>query len=368
MSKYKLTRREFLRLSAIGLGGLAFRSAPRWMFPADEFPAAERLGRICVGKVEVKAEPWIDSPTVAELYQDAVVPWLNETVASKLDMNVLNQRWVQIPEGYVYSPNIQPVRNLPNQPVASLPDSSIGPGMWAEVTIPFANFMLESSEPSSPWLKATDPYFWRAYYGQIFWIDQIRTTSYGEIQYRAVERYGTYGDMLWINAAAFKPLTPEDITPIHPDVKNKKIAVHLLQQTLSCYEGDSEVYFCRVSTGPKVTDEVGNPTGQWFTPVGQGHTIWRKLISQHMTSRYTENGYDTPAISWTTLFTVDGAAIHSTYWHNNFGTPRSHGCVNVLPEDAKWIFRWTEPEVSYDTGELTIQGMGKSTTVDVLID
>jgi hypothetical protein len=57
-------------------------------------------------------------------------------------------------------------------------------------------------------------------------------------------------------------------------------------------------------------------------------------------------------------------AIHSTFWHNNFGTARSHGCVNVLPDDAKWVFRWTTPEVTLELGDITV-GMPGGTQVDV---
>jgi hypothetical protein len=46
-------------------------------------------------------------------------------------------------------------------------------------------------------------------------------------------------------------------------------------------------------------------------------------------------------------------AIHATFWHNDFGTPRSHGCVNVPADDAKWIFRWTTPVVTYNPGDIT---------------
>ncbi len=63
-------------------------------------------------------------------------------------------------------------------------------------------------------------------------------------------------------------------------------------------------------------------------------------------------GYDTPGVSWTTLFSGTGVAIHGAFWHNNFGEKRSHGCVNCKPEDAKWIFRWSMPSVSLDQSDV----------------
>jgi lipoprotein-anchoring transpeptidase ErfK/SrfK len=53
-------------------------------------------------------------------------------------------------------------------------------------------------------------------------------------------------------------------------------------------------------------------------------------------------------VPWSTFFTYEGIAIHGTYWHNDYGLPRSHGCVNVPIEVAKYIYFWTEPETPYE--------------------
>uniref|UniRef100_A0A7V4GA50 L,D-TPase catalytic domain-containing protein n=1 Tax=Desulfobacca acetoxidans TaxID=60893 RepID=A0A7V4GA50_9BACT len=65
-----------------------------------------------------------------------------------------------------------------------------------------------------------------------------------------------------------------------------------------------------------------------------------------------------PFSCWTSLFMGSGVAIHSTYWHNNYGEPSSRGCVNCSPEDAKWIFRWSQPVVAYGPGDLTVSVPG----------
>lgn len=64
------------------------------------------------------------------------------------------------------------------------------------------------------------------------------------------------------------------------------------------------------------------------------------------------------------LFSETGAEIHSMVRQNDFGTPRSHVCVNILPEDSKWIFRWTIPVVLTDPGDITITMPG-GTQIDV---
>ncbi len=75
------------------------------------------------------------------------------------------------------------------------------------------------------------------------------------------------------------------------------------------------------------------------------------------------DGWDLPGIGWTSLFVGEGVAIHSTFWHNNFGEPMSHGCVNAKPEDAKWIFRWVQPAVPFDSGDVTIVGEGSTRVI-----
>ena len=57
------------------------------------------------------------------------------------------------------------------------------------------------------------------------------------------------------------------------------------------------------------------------------------------------NEYDLPGVPWVSYFTEPGIAFHGAYWHNRFGTPMSHGCINMRPDAAKWIYRWTLPAV-----------------------
>ena len=61
--------------------------------------------------------------------------------------------------------------------------------------------------------------------------------------------------------------------------------------------------------------------------------------------RLTDNLADNTllGVPWTAFFHVTGVAFHGTYWHDNFGSPMSHGCINMRNEEAKWLFRWTSP-------------------------
>ena len=364
-----LSRRNFLKLTALSLGGLALNPLARYhpsLSLRTEFPQAERLGRVCEGKWDIKTRPNADSQTVSVVYEDDVFPWLSEVVSEKPSYVFNNQRWIETPDGFIYAPKIQPVRNLPNKPVSTLPQSSLGPGMWVEVTVPYVEAVLEKTASSNSWISArlekNLPI--RLYYSQVFWVDQIKTAESGETLYRVNPNYYGGVDMLWAEAAAFRPISAEDIAPISPDVEDKRVIVDVIHQTLSCFEGSREVYFCRVSTGAKF-DMYGNAVDKWSTPVGE-HRVSRKYISLQMSGGTTGAGYDLPGIGWTSIFANGGVAIHSTFWHNNYGDPMSHGCVNTLPEDSRWIFRWTEPYVAYDPGTADISvTRAKSTSVQV---
>lgn len=223
--------------------------------------------------------------------------------------------------------------------------------MWVEVTVPYVDTILINPPPRHHFFRdryeKTLPL--RFYYSQILWVDQIREDPDGSVFYRVNEKYGNLGDLYWADARAFRPLTEEELKPISPEVENKRIVVDISykRQYMSCYEGNSEVYFCRISSG----------IADGSTPLGE-FAVYRKLVSLHMSGGTAVAGWDTGGVGWTNLFTGQGVAIHSTYWHNNFGEPESNGCVNVSPQDAQWIFRWSNPVVGYDPGDLTITDFG----------
>lgn len=362
-----LSRRDFLCMSAVGFTGLAIQPLERH-FLLPDFPQAERLGRVTVGMVELKARPDPDSDTLGVLYEDAVLPWLREISGRQPYYVFSNQRWVETPRGYLYGPYFQPVYNRPNTPVSELPASSRGPGMWVEITVPYAEVQLEREPSSNSWVKnkLDDGLPLRVYYSQAFWVDQIKPSRYGGMLYRINPNYYGGVDMLWVEAEACRPIDASEITPINPDAADKRIEVDVTHQTLTCYEGRSEVYFCRVSTGARF-DMYGNKVDAWVTPLGT-HRITRKYLSLQMSGGTTGAGYDLPGIAWTSIFATGGVAIHSTFWHHNYGDPVSHGCVNCLPEDARWIWRWSTPQVVYDPGALDVTVTGEASTPVIVVE
>jgi len=361
-----ISRRDFLKLVGGVAGTMALRPFYR-LAPMPDFPKGDRLGRL-TATLDYRSAPRIDYPPLKKVYEDTVVPVIREVIAETKDLNFVNQRWIETPDGFLYAGYIQPVKNAVNEPLKALPAGQ--PGFWAEVTVPYVDLTLENAA-SSPWAKdiLAQGRLPRLYYSQVVWIDQIKTGDSGQIIYRFNEEGGrpsgvtggSYSELFWGDGHAFRPLTPDDIAPISPDVdpKDKKIVVNTTYQTVSCLEGDHEVFFCTCSTGYVIPDD---PTKDKSTPLGE-HTPWRKSISIHMTGGTTGAGYDTPAVSWTYLFgSATGVAIHAAFWHNHFGQQYSHGCVNVRPEDAKWIFRWTNPVATFQNSDIDMTGQKLSGT------
>ncbi|KAA3644138.1 MAG: L,D-transpeptidase [Chloroflexi bacterium] len=355
-----LTRREFLKLSATSLGALLIVPPQRTKLMPD-FPSGERLGRVVAGALSLHARPTPDSAKIRTAYEDEILV-IERTVLGSQPFRQ-NQTWQETPEGYVWSPDIQPVLNLPNDPLVDLPQTSLGAGVWAEVTVPYVDLAIANPPARAPWLRnrlesGLSPRF---FYSQIVWVDQIEVDAEGQVWYGLNERFG-YGDLFWAPAEAFRLLTPEEVTPISPEVENKYIRVDVSRQTISAFEGNNEVYFARASTGV-MFNAAGERVDEWGTPVGQ-HRIWRKSISLPLAGGSAAAGWDLPAVGWISLFVGSGVAFHSTYWHNNYGVPTSRGCVNLSPDDAKWVFRWTQPQVAFDPGDVTV-GMPGGTMVEV---
>ena len=111
----------------------------------------------------------------------------------------------------------------------------------------------------------------------------------------------------------------------------KWIDVNLTTQTLIAYEGDWPVFRSLISAGLPRTP----------TPVGS-YKVFTKLVKDDMRGGSVAAGdaYFLPAVPYVMYFLEGGYAIHGTYWHSNFGNPMSRGCVNLTPENAKWLFEW----------------------------
>lgn len=161
---------------------------------------------------------------------------------------------------------------------------------------------------------------------------------YDLVQIFATEHLGDQvwyliGPHQWINqiyAGKVSPSAPpEGVAP-----GAAWIEVDLFEQTLAAYEGDRMVYATLVSSGLR----------GWDTPPGL-FRVWLKVLMGKMSGGYNRPDYyfleDVP---WSMYFNRD-IALHTAYWHDGFGYRRSHGCVNLPPLDAKWLFEWAPEDI-----------------------
>jgi hypothetical protein len=135
-------------------------------------------------------------------------------------------------------------------------------------------------------------------------------------------------------------IDPVHRAPAWASSGRKWIDVSILKQSLTAYEGTKPVYVTLVSTG---ADGLGDPKETHSTIQG-AFLIHTKHVSVTMDDDKVGDEFDFRDVPFVQYFT-EGFALHGAYWHDDFGTPRSHGCVNLSPTDAAWLFNWTDPEV-----------------------
>jgi hypothetical protein len=114
----------------------------------------------------------------------------------------------------------------------------------------------------------------------------------------------------------------------------KEVVVSISQQYMWAYEGDTEVIESWVSTGTAETEAVTTPVGYW--------SVLTKYDSQTMEGTISGEYYRVPDVPYVMYFDNLGNALHGTYWHNNFGHPMSHGCVNLPMDVAAFLYSWTD--------------------------
>lgn len=137
----------------------------------------------------------------------------------------------------------------------------------------------------------------------------------------------------------------------------KHISVDLTTQRLYAYEGDKLVYEFPVSTG------------KWGrTPTGE-YKIWVKLRYTRMSGGSGNDYYNLPNVPYVMFFYNNdvskgrGFSLHGAYWHNNFGYPMSHGCVNIRPEDAAKLYSWADPVTEGNITHATNDNPGTTITI-----
>lgn len=143
----------------------------------------------------------------------------------------------------------------------------------------------------------------------------------------------------WLKASDLR--MPEQHPPPDGVGPNERwLDVDTRSQTLVAYVGPRPVYATLVSTGK------GKPGTDQETPLGT-HRLWIKLLQSDMDNLQSAEPQSTYAVEAVphVMFFRHGYGIHGTYWHDDFGLPKSHGCVNVSLSDARWLFEFTTPHL-----------------------
>lgn len=323
------SRRDFLKLSALTLGGLAFNPFPP---PYDEHQTAAKL----VGRVTVDQQAAIyEKPR----FHSGIVRWTRQDELLNIYYQLTgpegpgyNPIWYRLWGGYIHSAYVQTARFHYNAPLDSAPDS----GQLAKVTVPYTQAYKYTSRDG--WQPN-----YRLYYETTHWITEVRQGPDGQPWYQLTSELSDYL-IYYVAAKHVQPIPDEDIAPLSPDVpfSEKRIEVSLDEQILTAFEGDQPVRRARLSSGIPGREV---PEGRQ-TPRGR-FRISSKSPSKHMggvEASGAPDEYILPGVPWTSFFIPEsGVAFHGTFWHSNFGLPMSHGCINLSNADAQWLFRWVTP-------------------------
>jgi len=314
----KVSRREFLKLSGAAALSLAFTHLPSDLYVGSAAEQPYRLGRT-VSSLRYYERPTVKSTELGYYITDAVIKIFEAAVGDPEPKH--NPIWLRTERGWVQSSTVQPVREQINQPVMDIPSQ----GFLAEVTVP----LTQAWSNNNGNLKRA----YRFYYGTTHWVSLVSTDSWGNVWYRVIDDLN--GGYYYVLAEHLRRVTREELTPITPEVTDKHIEVNLAQQRMYAYENGRVILAARISSG---TFEGDTPKGEF--------RVERKQPSRHMAADEERgNGFDLPGVPWVCFISWTGVSLHGTYWHHDYGAPRSHGCINLTPDAAKWVYRWTLPIV-----------------------
>lgn len=168
-------------------------------------------------------------------------------------------------------------------------------------------------------------------------VDRVRTRTpvpVLEIARDAKDRVIAYriGEERWVRARQML-LVEKTAPPPHTGAHERWFDLDLDTQVLVAYEGELPVYTTMMATGSKK-----HPTGTGI------FRIWVKFAEKNMSDLAGEDPYSVATVPWVQFYDK-GLALHTSYWHDKFGTRRSHGCTNLAPADARFLYFWSEPSV-----------------------
>jgi lipoprotein-anchoring transpeptidase ErfK/SrfK len=322
------SRRDFLRLGGYGLLGLFLPIDGLGTEASLQFPS-DQQGRVASTLLWVYDQPSFKGSRVKMYWRDLLLPITNVTI-SEDDPDAHNRIWYEVgTQGFAHSANLQPVRTLLNQPFLDIPVT----GLLAEVSVPYTDAL------EKPARNAKAGY--RLYYETVHWVMGATVNPEdGKVWYQVLD--DKWDVRYYAPAEHMRILPDEELAPLSPEVpeEKKRVEVRLGEQLLLAFENDAPVFVTRVATGAVLR------MGTYYTPRGLFMTYYKRPTRHMAAGDITASGFDLPGVPWVMYITEGGISLHGTYWHNDYGRPRSHGCVNLTPAAAKWLYRWTTPAVA----------------------
>ncbi len=341
MSKFEISRRDFLKLSGYGLMGITLPNLSTWT--PDDFTNLQ--GRVTDRTLWSYEEPDIQSKRKKLYWHDIVIPITNTIVG--VDETAYNRVWYEAEEGgYIYSGSVQPVRTILNEPQHISLKGALG-----EVSVPFTEARLKPD--------ANAELLYRLYYESVHWVKASAVHPIdGSIWYYLLD--DKFEQYYYVPAEHIRLLEDSELAPLSPDIpeKEKRIEVRLNDQLVLAYENNNIVFATRTATGGRLR------SGTYTTPTGDFITFHKRPTRHMAAGDIAASGFDLPGVPWVTYIKDNGISFHGTYWHNDYGRPRSHGCINLTPQAAKWLYRWTIPNVPPDK-ELAYGHIGTKVEIKV---
>jgi hypothetical protein len=132
---------------------------------------------------------------------------------------------------------------------------------------------------------------------------------------------------------------PERQPPEGISLRQKWIRVDLSRQTLEAYEGSTPVYVTLISSGVPDAPDIETPTE---TPSGRFRVEFKHLTDNMTGTVGDDDSYSVEDVPWV-QYIHRNIALHAAFWHSQFGRPKSHGCINLSPADARFLFDWSDP-------------------------
>lgn len=326
MSKTDFSRRDFLKLSGYGLLGMVLPQVPV-SFAGDDFD--NLLGRVTERILWSHDAPNAKAKRKKLYWRDIVIPLINTTVGD--DETAYNRVWYEAAEGgYIYSGSVQPVHTVLNEPQSISLKGALG-----EVSVPYTDAHLEPN--------ATSDVVYRLYYETVHWVkaSAIDATD-GSIWYCLLD--DKFQQYYYVPGKHIRLIPDSELAPLSQEIpsEQKRIEVRLKDQLVLAYENNDIVFATRAATGGR------RMNGHYTTPDGDFLTFHKRPTRHMAAGDIASNGFDLPGVPWVLYITQSGISFHGTYWHNDYGHPRSHGCINLTPQASKWLFRWTIPTVPPD--------------------